>query len=859
MTRFRPWLVLASAAEPLNLFRAALLWSLCSTSVFAGIGSFGEGPNVTNGHWVGVDPNTGGQIYSTALGLAGMEELRDYNWTWKSSYKKDGPCVSYGTFYASGYMGTCPLETIEDVCQWQKPCKMKLTLYYSILCNRGETFDASSGTCICHAPNEVYITDTGTQVCGPVIVVDKTRKRPSTCYGNPILPLVGVKREPTPTGLSVAGLEWVLTYDSAAALPSSPPIDDGLPVLGRLWFSSFHRRLAGRRSSQAAAPLAYRAYRGDGTVISYPTNDRDVRDKVGYRSEAERAYFDVRNKAIEVYGEADDQLKSINFSDGRVIQFSYSTALTPPTVAPAPGYLIRAEDRFGRGLDFEYTLPPGRSAASGGLLARARQAGGTVATFGYDAALNLTDITWADGQRRSFLYTEPRWPWALTGVVDERRQRMSTFGYDAEGRVNSTEHAGGVDRYSVTYAEPPRVQMSETKTAVLTRTYSWVAPVSPVVNLPDGSSTSLGVTTLFGQPLVTSRSQPAGSGCSASTSSTTFDVEANVVSEDDFNGHRTCITRPNSTLEIRVEGLPAGTECSTVTAYNSFVLPAGARRVTTEAMGNWTAPNLIARVAEPNRLTTYVFNGQSDPTRGNMKTWCAPNTPLVATGLFTYLSAPTPMLVLCRVVEQATTDAIGTRGFSATIDSSVPARVSSYTYNEAGQVLTEDGPRTDLVDVTNYSYYADTTADHVRGDLALVTTPTGLTTSFLAYGSGGEVLVQRDANGVVTTFSYDARKRYLGDGLFSFEYDAAGRPTVTGKLATIASRQSHLSLLSYDAAGRFIGFKGPRGYAVAYTLDNAGRTTLREVKNRAGWVVRSRVQQFDALGRVQRAMGEVMP
>ncbi len=37
------------------------------------------------------------------------------------------------------------------------------------------------------------------------------------------------------------------------------------------------------------------------------------------------------------------------------------------------------------------------------------------------------------------------------------------------------------------------------------------------------------------------------------------------------------------------------------------------------------------------------------------------------------------------------------------------SRTWTYTYNANGRVLTEDGPRTDVNDITTYTYYACTT------------------------------------------------------------------------------------------------------------------------------------------------------
>ena len=271
---------------------------------------------------------------------------------------------------------------------------------------------------------------------------------------------------------------------------------------------------------------------------------------------------------------------------------------------------------------------------------------------------SLSQITSADGSVRRFVYefVKPS-VLALTGVVDERGLRYSTFGYDAQGRAISTEHAGGVGRYSVAYISAPTVQMTEMYNAtadVLHRIYSWVPPQAPVITFPTGASSTMTVATAATQPHIASRSQPAGSGCGASTSAATYDANGNPASADDFNGNRTCHAYdPSRNLETtRVEGLSSTTTCSSVIAPGS-ALPPGARRVTTQWHPDWRLP---VRRVEAKKITSWIYNGQPDPFNGNAVSACAPGTALLPDGK--------PIAALCKQVEQATTDVDGNQGSS---------------------------------------------------------------------------------------------------------------------------------------------------------------------------------------------------
>ena len=60
-----------------------------------------------------------------------------------------------------------------------------------------------------------------------------------------------------------------------------------------------------------------------------------------------------------------------------------------------------------------------------------------------------------------------------------------------------------------------------------------------------------------------------------------------------------------------------------------------------------------------------------------------------------------------------------------------------------GQVLTVNGPRTDVSDVTTYTYDA-------KGDVATVTDALGHITRNTAYDPDGKLLTTEDPNGLVT-------------------------------------------------------------------------------------------------------------
>ncbi|MGH8549272.1 MAG: hypothetical protein ACRERU_11875 [Methylococcales bacterium] len=201
----------------------------------------------------------------------------------------------------------------------------------------------------------------------------------------------------------------------------------------------------------------------------------------------------------------------------------------------------------------------------------------------------------------------------------------------------------------------------------------------------------------FLQDRVSGISQPPGAGSSACGTAMTYDSFGNFTSRTDFITKKTCYAYDlTRNLETkRVEGLSASAAC---TPALSSPPPANA-----------------------------LVDGK-------------------------------PIAVVCKSTEQATTDDdSGAHGVSA--PTTGPARTWRYTYNPFGQMLTSDGPRTDVADTTVYEYYPDTQTDWTMGDLKQVTNAAGHITRFTKYNRHGQVLERIDANGVVTAFTYDLRQR----------------------------------------------------------------------------------------------------
>jgi YD repeat-containing protein len=524
------------------------------------------------------------------------------------------------------------------------------------------------------------------------------------------------------------------------------------------------------------------------------------------RDEGEILLFDAAGRLIRRQG-----------IDGRGVSLTYS---------PTTGYLSAVTDDFGRTITVNNSDLNGRS-----RLDSIVDPEGSITGYAYNAVQQMIGVTHADLATKGYVWDEAalstgtnRGLNRLTGIVDEIGVRYATFGY-LNGAAIRTEHIGGVDKYSVNDSR-------SAGTGTLVVTYPSGAAYSSTYALVNGFSRE------------TAFSQPAGSGSAAASGSKTYDANGNLASANDLNGNRNCYANDLTTnLESsRVEGLAAAVACSTVTA-NGATLPSGSRKTSRRWHPDW---KLETARAEPGKLTAYVYNGQPDPFNSNALASCAPSTALLPDGK--------PIVVLCKKVEQATTDADGRLGFGASLQGGVANRQSSYTYNQLGQVLTIKGPRTDVDDTTTFVYYSDTTADHTAGDLSQVTNALGASTQFTRYNKRGQALRAVDANGVVTDYDYDARARLksvsVGGQTTSYDY----HPTGLLRRVTQPDATSYIEY-GYDQAHRLINVTDNLGNRIDYTLDSAGNRVAERVSGLDAATTRQLSRAVDALGRVQQVTG----
>ena len=441
---------------------------------------------------------------------------------------------------------------------------------------------------------------------------------------------------------------------------------------------------------------------------------------------------------IETYSSNGDLL-SMTAISGVTQTLVYSNSTTPTTTAPVAGLIIRVTDSFGKSLNFTYD--------SASRISTMTDPAGQVYRYSYDASGNLKTVTYpdetpldvTDNPKKTYVYGSDPEETAntgdvlqanlLTGIIDESGVRYATYRYDANGKAISTEHAGGVEKYSLSYSADGS---------------------STTVTDPLGSVRTSQFTTLLGVVKPVSHSQPAGSGCAASASALTYDANGNIASRTDFNGHRTNYSYDLSrNLETsRTEGLTAAGATTPET-----------RTITTAWHPTFRLP---VAITEPGLQTTYQYDTKGQMTLKSLKDLATNQTQTWTTD-YTYSAAG---LLLQKVEDGPRTDI---------------SDQTTYDYYPETAACNGGhlGCRGQLQQVTDaLGHVTSLTRYSPHGLPEVITDANGRTTT-LTYDVR-QRLIAADVGGELTTYTYDpaglmTRVTVPNGAFLTYRYDDAHR------------------------------------------------------------------------------------
>ncbi|MFK2873628.1 RHS repeat-associated core domain-containing protein [Dyella lipolytica] len=506
--------------------------------------------------------------------------------------------------------------------------------------------------------------------------------------------------------------------------------------------------------------------------------------------------FVAASRHYENY-DANGVLQGVTNQAGQSEIFTYSTASTPATVAPAAGLLLTATDPQGRALQFTYN--------SSSQVSQITLPDGGTLTYTYDTSGNLSTVQYPDGKTRQYVYNEPSLtgntslPNSMTGIVDEAGVRYANTSYNSSGQSTSSGFAGNVGTTSVTYNSDG----------------------SAAVAYPLGSSVTLQFSYTTGMSAIASVNQPCGTQCGQDWQTRTYDANGYPASTTDFNGNVTATTYDaNGLLDQQIDASGTSNQRTTVLTWNTTLRVPLTR----------TVSNASSTVVS-NTQWVYSTTGQTlarcdiDPTNSAASGYACSNTGTVPAGVRR-----------------------NTYTYCTTVGTGCPL---------VGLMLSATGSRTDLTQTTTYTYYTSSSAVNCGtpgaacyqpGDLYQVTDALGHVTTIASYDGNGRITRITDANGINTDMTYTPRgwlvSRTVGGAITRFTY------TPYGAVQTVTDPDGVTTTYGYDTAHRLTKITDALGNYVQYTLDAAGDKTGEQVYDASGTVHKSLTRTFNPLGQL---------
>ena len=318
------------------------------------------------------------------------------------------------------------------------------------------------------------------------------------------------------------------------------------------------------------------------------------------------------------------------------------------------------------------------------------------------------------------------------------------------------------------------------------------------------------------------------------------------------------------------EGTTVSTDAFGTTRTYYYQVAGGVVRVkrVTDSLGNaistFDANGNVATYSDRNRnRTTYAYDLARNLEISRTEAHGTALARTITTQWHPVFRLPTKVVAPSGVagIDEVTDFVYDTQGnlLQKTISAGGRTRQWNMTYNAVGRVLKVDGPRTDVNDVTAYTYYdAADPCVGCRGNVKTTTNAAGHVTTFDAYDVDGQPTRIIDPNGVVTTLSYDVRGRLrtravnAGNPLAEtteFDYDNAGQ------LVKVTLPDGSFLRYQYDAAHRLTEIADGLGNVIQYTLDAMGNRIKEDVFDPTDRLVRTQRRIYDALNRLYNDIG----
>lgn len=343
-----------------------------------------------------------------------------------------------------------------------------------------------------------------------------------------------------------------------------------------------------------------------------------------------------------------------------------------------------------------------------GRLSSITKRSGHVFTLAYDGQQRLQSVTDSFGRSLGFTHDG----FGRLATMTDPAGRAYSYGYDAQGRLASVTYPGNV-----------------------VRTYLYEDAAFPwgLTGIVDERGSRLSTYTYDSIGRVASTEHAGQENRFAFTYPQGYSSPRTINVVDAFGVQRTYEFKDfGGVPKMTMESLTArGTEHRTYDANG----------------------NPATKVDRLGTTTTYVFDGVRNLESSRTEASGRPAARTITTTWHPTFRLPAQVtepsgVAGVNLVTTFTYDAAGNL-LQKAMTAGALGRQWDYTYNAFGQVLTADGPRIDVADVTTIAYYAaNDPCTGCRGQVHTVTSAAGLVTTFDAYTADGRPAQVTDANGV---------------------------------------------------------------------------------------------------------------
>ncbi|MDS0765277.1 RHS repeat-associated core domain-containing protein, partial [Xanthomonas citri] len=427
---------------------------------------------------------------------------------------------------------------------------------------------------------------------------------------------------------------------------------------------------------------------------------------------------------------------------------------------------------------------------------------GSVHAYAYDSANHLTSVSHPGGGSVTYLYGETSQTSsaalanALTGILDERAARYATYLYDDDGRAIASMHGDGSERYDVTYMDGVNVKVIEPSGALNYRSFATYNDIRTATN--------------------SSRSCPS---CTLSRESWSYDEKGHLNEHQDGAGNITDHDQDDCGRDLVLTEAKGSPRQRTTTYMRDPSLGLVQESTTRDLAGNTVRHGISAYNARGQASVSRSIDPIDGKERESVSAYCEQSD---------LDAGRCPQVGLLLSVVTAGQDA---------------SRRVDYTYYPTDASTCATTPAT---------------CDYRKGDRWKVTNALGQTTEYLAYDGAGRPLSIKDANGIVTDYSYHPRgwltaSKVRGADASSEADDRITRIDYwpTGLVRQVTQPDGAFTAFTYDAAHRLTDITDKAGNTVHYTLDNAGNRIKEDTTDASGALKRTLSRVYNQLGQLK--------